>query len=251
MMFASDLDNTLLFSHRYRQPGDICVEYLDGKEQGFFTQTTIELLRQVSQHLLFIPVTTRSIKQYQRIQWPAGCQPKYAVTTNGAILLVDGEIDLPWIDASAKMVDPWREELAQLQRLMPTIPQIKRFRMVDDMYLFAACDNGQDAQISGALLQDKTVLDVAVSGRKVYVFPPFLNKGRAIDRLRERFSPKRIICAGDSVIDIPMLHRGDSSIIPHELLSKTKGTQRFYVNSDSERFPDFVMNTVLQNLDRK
>ena len=122
MMFVSDLDNTLLFSHRYRQPGDVCVEYLDGNEQGFLTQTTIELLRQATQHLLFIPVTTRSVNQYQRIQWPIGCQPKYAVTTNGAILLVDGEIDLPWRNSFLQMVAPWQEEFARLQRLLPSIP---------------------------------------------------------------------------------------------------------------------------------
>ena len=31
VLFASDLDNTLLFSHRHRQDTDRCVEYLEGK----------------------------------------------------------------------------------------------------------------------------------------------------------------------------------------------------------------------------
>ena len=34
ILFASDLDNTLLFSHQHAQAGDVCVEYLDGKAQG-------------------------------------------------------------------------------------------------------------------------------------------------------------------------------------------------------------------------
>lgn len=38
ILFASDLDNTLLFSHRHRQPEDRCVERLNGAEQGFFTR---------------------------------------------------------------------------------------------------------------------------------------------------------------------------------------------------------------------
>ena len=49
ILFASDLDNTLLFSHRHRQPGDRCVELLNGAEQGFFTQETVDLLPQVVQ----------------------------------------------------------------------------------------------------------------------------------------------------------------------------------------------------------
>ena len=28
ILFASDLDNTLLFSHKHAQAGDVCVEYL-------------------------------------------------------------------------------------------------------------------------------------------------------------------------------------------------------------------------------
>ena len=39
ILFASDLDNTLLFSHRHRQPEDRCVERLNGAEQGFVTRT--------------------------------------------------------------------------------------------------------------------------------------------------------------------------------------------------------------------
>ena len=45
ILFATDLDNTLLFSHRHRQPGDRCAELWNGAEQGFFTPETVDLLR--------------------------------------------------------------------------------------------------------------------------------------------------------------------------------------------------------------
>ena len=70
ILFASDLDNTLLFSYQYRQAEDKCVEYLDGREQGFFTRRTLELLPLVERKTRFVPVTTRSVAQYQRIRWP-------------------------------------------------------------------------------------------------------------------------------------------------------------------------------------
>lgn len=41
LLFASDLDNTLLFSHQHAQAGDVCVEHLDGKAQGFFSPNVI------------------------------------------------------------------------------------------------------------------------------------------------------------------------------------------------------------------
>ena len=41
ILFASDLDNTLLYSYKYKKKGDICVEFNKGKEQGFMTQKMI------------------------------------------------------------------------------------------------------------------------------------------------------------------------------------------------------------------
>ena len=94
ILFASDLDNTLLFSHRHRQPEDRCVERLNGAEQGFFTRETPDLLPQVVQRVHLLPITTRSIEQYQRIQWPDGTAPRIALTANGAVLLRDGQVQL-------------------------------------------------------------------------------------------------------------------------------------------------------------
>ena len=96
ILFASDLDNTLLFSHRHRQPEDRCVERLNGAEQGFFTRETPDLLPQVVQRVHLLPITTRSIEQYQRIQWPDGTAPRIALTANGAVLLRDGQMDRAW-----------------------------------------------------------------------------------------------------------------------------------------------------------
>ena len=85
MLFASDLDNTLLFSVSHRQEGDRCVEWLDGNEQGFMTPETISLLETVHGLTRLIPVTTRSVAQYLRIRFPV--TPDYAVAANGAVLL--------------------------------------------------------------------------------------------------------------------------------------------------------------------
>ena len=63
MLFASDLDNTLLFSRRHSRPGDVCVEMLDGKEQGYFSPLTIARLREVNACMDFVPVTSRSVAQ--------------------------------------------------------------------------------------------------------------------------------------------------------------------------------------------
>lgn len=248
ILFASDLDNTLLFSYRHRAAADQCVEYLEGREQGFCTQKSLELLVQVGERARLIPITTRSVEQYRRINWPESCTPRHAVTTNGGILLIDGVSDPEWKAETDRLTLPWREELLALEYRLPEAPMLKRFRMVDGLYLFAACDNSESAQAGGAYFTGSTSLDVAVSGRKVYFFPPPLNKGEALRRLRERFRPDRTICAGDSVIDVPMLLAADVAILPDAGLLPEKSSAVLKVHQGEGRFPDFVLESVLNEI---
>ena len=95
-LFASDLDNTLLFSHQHAQAGDVCVEHLDGKAQGFFSPNVIRGLAQINRTMRFVPVTSRSVAQFLRIQFPPGCVPKYALVANGGLLLRNGAVDPAW-----------------------------------------------------------------------------------------------------------------------------------------------------------
>ena len=71
-----------------------------------------------------------------------------------------------------------------------------------------------------------------------------IHKGAALERLRARFAPTRTICAGDSVIDIPMLLAADVAILPGEELLGTGPGRR--TCPAGRRFPDFVLETVLE-----
>ncbi len=247
IIFASDIDNTLMFSHKHRMESDICVEILNGKEQGFCTPNAFAVLEEIAKKALFVPVTTRSIEQYQRICFPKYCMPKYALTTNGAILLVNGEIDTQWYQESKQIADTWKSALSQMEKQLSNIQEIKRFRMIDDMYLFAACDNAEDAEKSKSYFDGKTDLHIAVSGRKVYFFPPMLDKGTAIDRLRKKLLPSYIISAGDSNIDIPMFDMADISIFIKQYTIQNK-KMICYPGNTVRDYTKFVLENVLQEI---
>ena len=151
ILFASDLDNTLLFSHQHARAGDVCVEYLDGKAQGFFPPSVIRGLAQINRTMRFVPVTSRSIAQFLRIQFPPGCVPKYALVANGGLLLRNGAVDPAWQARSLALAAPWRGELAKAGELLAQVPLPLRARMVDDLYLFAACDSPAEAAQALAL----------------------------------------------------------------------------------------------------
>ena len=100
----------------------------------------------------------------------------------------------------------------------------------------------------GKFFAGQTSLDIAVSGRKVYFFPPPLNKGTAVKRLKERFQPEKTICAGDSVIDIPMLRAADLAILPNPDLLQDGNSAVLKIHQGTDRFPDFVLQSVMEIL---
>ena len=166
ILFASDLDNTLLFSHRHRQPEDRCVERLNGAEQGFFTRETPDLLPQVVQRVHLLPITTRSIEQYQRIQWPDGTAPRIALTANGAVLLRDGQVDRAWYAASQALVRDHREALAAVLDHLTRQGGATSVRCVEGVYVYAAYPDIPAAERVARDWCGGSALQAVVSGRK-------------------------------------------------------------------------------------
>ena len=240
-IFASDLDNTLIFSYKHALDTDLCVEYLDGKPQGYLPPTAPAMLEELMEKALFTPLPTPWVDHYWRIHSPPGCRPWCGAPANGGILLDGGEVDQAWRQESLELVRPWRQAMEEVLAALGKQPQARRFRMVDELFVFAACDDSQQALTLRERLRDRTPLDVEVTGRKVYCFPPSMNKGAAVDRLRARFGAERVICAGDSPIDRPMLERADVAIVPHGQLAQSLPCRETVVCGPEERFYEFVL----------
>ena len=234
ILFASDLDNTLLFSHRHRQPGDRCVERLDEAEQGFFTQETLDLLPQAARRVHLLPVTTRSMEQYLRIQWPEGAVPRGPSPPTGPSCC--GRRVGPGLVRAVPGDDPGVSGGApRILRFLSARPEPSTVRMVEGMYVYAACPDPAAAERCGADWDPGSPIRAVVSGRKAYFFPPGVDKGTALRRAVERFRPERVIAAGDSVIDVPMLRRADLALLPGpELLPQLPGAR---VCGPGRRFP--------------
>ena len=247
IVFASDLDNTLLYSRSHKREGDICVEHIKGEAHGFMTPLAIERLREVSQKVRLIPVTTRSIEQYRRIEWPEGTAPEYAVTTNGAVLLKNGEADAAWRETHDALIAPAREEIARCHALYLGDRAFIRCRIVDDAYLFVYCADGVDAREMAAECQKQTNLRVEPSGRKIYFFPQRLTKGAALRELRRRFSPRKVYAAGDTAIDAPLLAAADRAFAAKTLaMEDAAHVQR---HTGCGVFAEWLLAELLQELD--
>lgn len=207
ILFAADLDNTLIYSvsKAAKFASKTCVEYLEGKALSFMSMTSIKHLAAIARMCLFVPITTRSYAQYQRITWPDICKPALALTTNGAILIKDNAIDPEWLAASKSLCAPFKHELSNLFERLQTYELFLKCRFVDDFFIFTYLKPQRSLEPLLNLVKEYSLITLSQSKQKLYFFPNILTKGLALTRLKETFKPEKTFAAGDSTIDLPML----------------------------------------------
>lgn len=213
----SDLDNTLIYSHRIKLKQDkVVAEMLDGKEQSYMTQRTLTFLQNTSQ-LRLIPVTTRSREQFERISlFPNKIACPYALICNGGELLVNGVPDLQWLEETKAMSAQAAYALQYVTVFMERIAA--RVYTPSGLMIYASFN--QPAEVAQRLRAevDSTVLDVLYDHRKVYCIPAAMNKGAAVRRFRERYRTEYVVTAGDSEFDLPLLNNGSLAITKRSLV---------------------------------
>ena len=244
IIFASDLDNTLIHSYKHMRKGDVCVEMLNGREQGYMSSRVYEQLGRLPQNVELIPLTTRCVSQFERIKLPEGCFRR-ALTTNGALLFVDGVCDEDWSSPNRKYAESFMKTFEQLKSDLENDDKLNVVRIVDDMYFYISCSDPMYVDEYMMKYGGTQDIDVMASGRKIYFLPPKINKGYALKRLAEKESDSFVIAAGDSTIDLPMLETADCAVIPKELDSLLKNPNRKVYSGDGD-FAEFVADTVFE-----
>jgi hypothetical protein len=126
ILFASDLDQTLIYSHRTSLNQELeqqirPVERLEDRYISFMTQKALRTLKEIAQRVLFVPITTRTKLQYQRINFlDYDITHQYAVTSNGGTIFSEGREDEDW----AKLVVAGRDECLAARDLIHKFDEI-------------------------------------------------------------------------------------------------------------------------------
>ena len=95
-------------------------------------------------------------------------------------------------------------------------------RYIEKLFIFTKCNDPETVVNDLKTSLDTKYVDVFSNGEKVYVVPQTLNKGTAVDRLREKLKPEFVIAAGDSTFDIPMLSTADRGLVPSGFIQNMK-----------------------------
>ncbi|MHC5217816.1 HAD family hydrolase [Enterococcus sp. LJL128] len=139
----SDLDGTLLFSKNSLPKSltvDQCLEaetYANGGH-GYMERQLVDYLKQWSEKHLFIPVTTRSTEQYERLSpLLKELAPAFALTSNGGNLYRSGQLDLNWNQQIKAELKPELESNGEILRIIERyLPQdsIRKVKEIDNLY---------------------------------------------------------------------------------------------------------------------
>lgn len=231
----SDLDGTLIFSAKRKQVGDIVIERKDGAEISCVTARQAELFPRLDN---VIPVTTRSIEQYRRIEFAKyGFAPKYALCDNGGTLLVNGGLDAEWTEWSSGIFAECEDELSRFRELLERDERRSfEVRLVDRLFLFTKSAKPPETL---EYLGSGERCESFFTGEKVYVVPKKLNKGAAVKRLSRRLGLAEFAAAGDSLMDLPMLNAAHVAVFT-ENIPESEVAAREKIIRPREGFSEFV-----------
>jgi hydroxymethylpyrimidine pyrophosphatase-like HAD family hydrolase len=228
LLVAVDLDRTLIYSeHAWDLPVDLspedrpplsCVEVYESKPLSFMTQQAIDLMISLRAAAVVVPVTTRTIEQFQRICLPGG-PTDFAVTTNGARLLVDGREDLDWTASIDALISASCAPLSEVQAHLSAQSGdwVLRVRDAQQVFCYAIIDRSAApdhavADLSAWCLERNWVM--SIQGRKLYCVPMPLTKTAAMSEVAGRAGTTSVAAAGDSLLDAGMLEAADFPIRP-------------------------------------
>ncbi|MET7679720.1 HAD family hydrolase [Streptomyces sp. NPDC005423] len=222
VLVASDLDRTLIYSAASlaltmpdaRAPRLLCVEVHESRPLSFMTETAAGLLTELGGAAVFVPTTTRTRKQYQRISLP-GPEPVYAICANGGHLLVDGVSDLDW---HATVTGRLAAECAPLAEVRDHLEGsadpawVRKHRVAEDLFVYLVVEREllpEDWVKEFAVWAEERGWTVSLQGRKIYAVPKPLTKGAAVREVARRTGAELTLAAGDSLLDADLLLAAD------------------------------------------
>lgn len=228
MIFASDLDQTLMYSTRSFRllpdevlPPITSVERYEGRDISFMADEAIGKLQEIARQSVFVPVTTRSIEQYQRISlFQQIICPAYAVMSNGGNVMIHGVIDKKWQGIIRQKMDQLclcpEDMLVSLQEFCHA-SWAQPMRMADDLFYYCIVERDRipmDELESFTSWAKGQQWNVSLQGRKLYIVPAVVNKWAGIAYVKDFLEETVVAAAGDSLLDLCMLEQANYSIAP-------------------------------------
>lgn len=228
MIFASDLDQTLIYSHRsFLMNVKVAeavspIEWFEDRYISYITQAALSKLRRLAGELLFVPVTTRTKLQYERIDFlNYDIRFDYAVTSNGGKVFYRGSEDQEW----RRLIRETRQGCLEAADLIAKFDEIRHpfwvhpnsGKMADDLFYYCVIEREKIplAELAAFKLWAKdNGWELSIQGRKLYLVPRNVSKNAAVQYIKAKEGIHYVAAAGDSLLDLDMLKDADFPVAP-------------------------------------
>lgn len=226
LLFASDLDQTLIYSRRSMGSGvgeeELReVERFEGRPQSFMTKKSQRALWSLDDSTFFLPVTTRTQAQYERVTgiYEGKEPPRFAVISNGAVILEDGEPIREWSDHIRQQCV---SQNTIIHELLPEIERhfseewVLRIREADGWFVYLIIDRERFPEEKLGFYAKtfrKLGWEMSLQGRKLYFMPESITKAGAMEYVKDRLEADYVIAAGDSLLDRCLLESADVGLL--------------------------------------
>lgn len=206
----TDLDRTMIFSKRFLSDKIKLtpVEFKEGRIISYMTPQALTLTKEHHQHI--IPVTTRSLEEFRRVEPYQNCP--WAIVGNGSIVLHNNKSLQEWTDILSTRLTPYRHDYTTLIHWLNTqCPHLlEREATPREKFIFAKVQESFKAEIKNRLqekLKEYPDWQFVIQGKKLYLMPKVVSKEKAIEYvLQQRPDANPIYFAGDGSLDINMIN---------------------------------------------
>lgn len=225
MLFVTDLDRTLIYSHLFLDAADCqycLIEKKGEKPIAYMSKKAIGLLERLHQVANIVPITLRNEEEFHRIDlFKDEIIPELFVTNNGGTIYYQGQEDLVYTALIHKQMDALTISHEQIkERFLACYKGVveKIVNCGKLVWLFMGerkkIDHKGVASFAKAFEKEGWRIDV--SGRKIYVYPYFVTKWQAVCYIKEKYYNEQCFAAGDSIFDLEMVEKADRGMIPRD-----------------------------------
>lgn len=260
-LIATDLDRTLIFSEKFasRHPSELALspcELYQGRNVSLIADSVRDALPVLAQHATFVPSTTRTKAQYDRLSlgvaapWVICCSGGQVLRRRGGVLVADAAWDAH-VRSLVAAECASRDEVAAMLSAYADAPWLREVREAEQVFLIAIVDPScLPVEDLATITAAGTMMNwrVAHQGGKMYLVPRVVTKAEAVARVRAELagsgSAPRVLAAGDSVLDWDMLCHADAGWTAADgelaVLARERGTVARTVRGGVESSLDVV-----------
>lgn len=218
--YVSDIDRTLIFSTSFfnEYPCSKKLVEVEKFKNGFsyMTEEGNEALLLFARKNTFIPVTSRTLEQYQRINF--GFEPKYAITSMGGVILEDGRPMEEWTKNMLSKVN--LAEKDSIEKWLKDKGYEPRFQ--DGCFFFFKTEDTDFSDIT----QKHPNWRLICQNKKRYIVPEHISKMKAINYLMDYLKIDFIGASGDSMLDMDMLKGANVAVVPDTAYIKNEAESK-------------------------